>query len=345
MKKYKTILAAFHTIYRLTTTSPDITNFISGVCRVYKNAFRTDKVVMVCKNLDGYGFIKIRLEDKKQYLKKGGISILTRRERDILKQEKEIFLDNRLVYPFIFSDTLGAVYIKRRPRRGAGFNDLERKWFLSICEEVSVGLKIFGLYRDAKRTMINYIKSFTKLLDQYVPTSYIHTKSIFRLIRAVGKEMELSEAEIKSLEYASLLHDAGKIQLPSRILKKQKPLTDEEYRLIMKHPRKGVELIKDLEILKPAIPIILHHHERYDGTGYPSRLKKEEIPLGARILAVLDAFDAMFFGRPYRKRRYLEDIEKEFQQQIGKQFDPKVVGVLLKVLKRKAVRKYLHSFL
>ncbi|MDD5195632.1 MAG: HD domain-containing protein [Candidatus Omnitrophica bacterium] len=344
MKKYKTIFSIFHTIYRLTTTSDDIANFMIGVCRVYKSAFKADKAVMVCKNINPNGFIKIRLEDKKQYIKKGGISILTRRERDILKQEKEIFLDNRLVYPFIFSDTLGAIYIKRRPQ-GTAFSELERRWFLAICEEVSVSLKIFGLYRESKRTMISYIKSFTKLLDQYVPTSYIHTKSIFRLIRAVGKEMNLSQAEVKSLEYASLLHDAGKIQLPSKILKKQKPLTDEEYRLIMKHPKRGVELIKDLEILKPAIPIILHHHERYDGSGYPSRLKKEEIPLGSRILSVLDAFDAMFFGRPYRKRRFLEEIEDEFRRQIGTQFDPKVVVALLKILKRKGIRKYLQSFL
>ncbi len=219
MKKYKTVFYTFHIIYRLITASADVTNFLSGVCRVYRNAFRSDKVVMVCKNLDDQGFIKIRLEDKTHHIKKGGISILTHRERDILKQEKEIFLDNRLVYPFIFSDTMGAVYVKRK-ERSAVFNELERKWFLSICEEVSIGLKIFGLYHEAKRTMINYVKTFTKLLDQYVPTSHIHIKSIFRLIKVVGKEMKLSESEIKSLEYASLLHDAGKFQLPSKILKK-----------------------------------------------------------------------------------------------------------------------------
>ncbi|MBU2102856.1 MAG: HD domain-containing phosphohydrolase [Candidatus Omnitrophota bacterium] len=344
MKKYKTVFSAFHTIYRLVTTSADVTNFLSGVCRVYRGAFRSDKVVMVCKNLNGQGFIKIRLEDKTHYIKKGGVSILTHRERDILTQEKEIFLDNRLVYPFIFSDTMGAVYIKRK-ERGAIFNEFERRWFLSICEEVSIGLKIFALYREARRAMINYVKSFTKLLDQYVPTSHLHTKSVFRLIKVVGKEMKLSESEIKSLEYASLLHDAGKIQLPSKILKKQKPLTDEEYKLVMKHPRKGVELIKDLELLKPAIPIILHHHERYDGKGYPGKLKKDGIPLGSRILAVLDAFDAMFFGRPYRKRRYLEAIESEFRSKAGNQFDPQVVEALLKVLRRKGIRKYLQSFL
>lgn len=342
MKKYKAVFSSFHTIYRLITTSTDVRNFAVGISRIYKNSFEADKVVMVCKNLNSYNFMKIRLENKKQYTKKGGVSILTHREREILKQEKEIILDNRLIYPFIFSEALGAIYIKRTPPQGC-FTELEKKWFLAISEEVSISLKIFDLYREEKRIMINYIKSLTKLLDRYVPTSFLHFKNIFRLIRAIGKAMKVSEAEIKSLEYACLLHDAGKIQLPSNILQKQSPLTNEEYKLIMKHPRKGVEMIKDLEVLQPVIPIILHHHERYDGTGYPSKLRRDEIPLGSRILSVVDTFDAMYFGRPYRKRKQLKEIEKELRQEMGRQFDPKVVDVFLKILKRKDIKKYLRS--
>jgi HD-GYP domain-containing protein (c-di-GMP phosphodiesterase class II) len=315
-----------------------------GICRLYKNAFLADKVTVVFKNVNTQGFMKMRLEDKSQSFKKGGISILTNREKEILHQEKEVMLGNRLIYPFIFADALGAVYLKRNPNNPE-FNELEKKWFLSLSEEISISLRIFNLYREEKRLMINYIKSLTKLLDQYVPTSYLHTKSIFKLIKAIGKEMKLSESETKSLEYASLLHDAGKIQLPSGILKKQTPLTDEEYKIIMKHPRKGVEMIKDLEILKPVIPIILHHHERYDGKGYPSKFSKDQIPLGSRILSLLDAFDAMYFGRPYRKKMHLMEIEKELRNQMGKQFDPQIVEIFLKILNRKDIRKHLRSFL
>jgi HD-GYP domain-containing protein (c-di-GMP phosphodiesterase class II) len=115
--------------------------------------------------------------------------------------------------------------------------------------------------------------------------------------------------------------------------------------MVMKHPYKGVEMIKDLEALKPVIPIILHHHERFDGQGYPAGFKEDQIPIGSRILSVLDAFDAMFFGRPYRKRKQLGEIEQELTLEMGKQFDPKVVEVLLRVLKRKAIKKHLQSFL
>jgi response regulator RpfG family c-di-GMP phosphodiesterase len=342
MRKYKTIFSTFHTIYRLVTTSADIKNFLTGIARVYKNAFKADRVVVICKNVNSYSIMRICLEDKKQDIKKGEVSILTYIEREILKQGKEVILDNRLIYPFNFLNILGIIYIKRKQKRDA-FTELEKRWFLSLCEEVSIGLKIFNLYEEERKVIINYVKSLTRLLDQYVPTSHLHLKSALRLIRAIGKELKLSKAEISSLEYASLLHDAGKIQVPSKLLKKQKPLTEKEFKLIMKHPRKGVELIKDLDILKPVIPIILHHHERFDGKGYPSRLKKGQIPLGSRILSVLDAFDAMYFGRPYKKRKSLDEIEEEFKKQMGKQFDPKVVNVFLKILKRKDIRKYLRS--
>lgn len=339
---YKTIFSSFHTIYRLTTTSGDLASFTTGICRLLKNVLKANKVVMICVNGAPQTFLKIRLENKKQYTKRGGKSILTRIEKEILKQEKEMSFGRRLIYPFIFNETLGAIYVKRDSRLKL-YSEAEKRWFSSLCEEISVGLKVLSLYREQQKIMLNYVNSLTKFLNQYVPTSYLHTKTMLRLIRAMGKTMHLSEIETKALINASLLHDAGKMQVPSKLLRKQKPLTDEEFKLMAKHPRKGIELLKNLEILKPAIPIILHHHERYDGQGYPSKLRKEKIPLGSRILSVLDSFDAMFFGRPYRKGRPLEEIEAEFKKQKGKQFDPKIVDIFLKILKRKLIREHLKS--
>ena len=340
MVRHKTLFSSFHSVFRLVTTLGDLQNFGAGVCRLYRNVFKAEKIVMVCKNYQPNSFLKIRLENKQQFVKKGGKSILTRIEKEILRQEKAMVFNNRLIYPFMFTDVLGAIYIKRETGT-KDFDQAEKKWFLSLCEEVSLGLKIFSLHQEQQKIMFNYIKYLSKFLNQYVPTSYLHTKPISKLIKAMAKAMKLSEIEIKSLEYAALLHDAGKIQLPSKLLKKQKPLTDEEFKLIAKHPRGGVELIKNLDILKPAIPIILHHHERYDGKGYPSKLKKDKIPLASRILTILDSFDAMYFGRPYRERRPLSEIEEEFKKQKSKQFDPKIVDVFLKILKRKSIRLYL----
>lgn len=340
--KYKKTFSAFHTVYRLITTADSIKNFSLGICRLYRNAFQADKIVLVVKNIDSQGFMKIKIEGNSQQVKKGGVSILNSIEREILKQEKAIVLAKRLIYPFVFFDSMGAIYIKR-PTCSDIFNDTEIKWFVALSEEIAICLKVYTLYREEQRIMINYIKYVTKMLDQFMPTSSLNTKSTLRLIKAVAKEIKLSELETKSLENATLLHDAGKIQLPSNILKKQKPLTDEEFKLVMKHPRKGIEMIKNMDLLKPTIPIILHHHERYDGKGYPSKLRKEQIPIGSRILAVLDAFDAMYFGRPYRKRKPLKEIEEELKKEKGKQFDPKIIDDFLKVLHRKDIKKHLQN--
>lgn len=338
MKKYNILFSSFHTLYRLTTAATDVRDLAVGVCRIYKHTFRANRVLMICRNMDAQGVIKICLEDKKLYVRKGGVSILTKRERDIFNQGREFISDNRLIYPFSFIDTLGVIYIKRRQQKEK-FGELEKKWFLSLSEQVSLSLRIFCLQREQKKILIGYIKVLTKFLDQYTP---VHSRSILRLIRLIGKKVKLSELETRALEYAALLHDVGEIQIPSKILKKQKPLTRQEFNIMMKHPRKGVELIKDLSILRPVIPIILHHHERYDGKGYPSCMKKEQIPLGARILAVIDSFDAMFFGRPYKKRMKLKRVQKELRRQSGRQFDPKIVEIFLRVLKRKDIRKHLH---
>ncbi|MBP7088182.1 MAG: HD domain-containing protein [Candidatus Omnitrophica bacterium] len=344
MQRYKTIFSSFHTIYRLSTSLVDLRSFLVGISRLYRHLFKADKVILICKNIDNQGFIKVYLEDKRQCIKRGGISILNHTEREILSQNREIIFNNRLIYPFIFTEVLGAIYLKRKSKF-KDFNEIEKKWFLALSEEVSISLKNFLLYREQQKIMFNYVKLMTKFLNQHIPTSYLHQKLVSRLINTMGKAMKLPKNEILTLERAALLHDAGKIQVPSKLLKKEKPLTEEEFKLISKHPRKGVELFKNLQLLRPAIPIILHHHERYDGRGYPAKLKKEKIPLGSRILSVLDTFDAMYFGRPYKKRRSLKDIENEFKKQKGKQFDPKIVDIFLRILKRKSIHKYLKNTL
>jgi len=341
MKKYKDIFSSTHTIYRLTTSSLDIKNFAAGVCKTFKTALSADKVIVVCKHVNSHPFIKAKLENNHVEIRKGGISILSRREKEILKQEKAITTDNRMVHMFVFSETLGAIYVKRNPGKEP-FGDIERRWFLSLSESVAMGLKIFQLYKEEHKTVMNSIKALNNMLKQYDATSYLHTKTVSRLIKVLGKELRLTQTELRSLEYASMLHDAGAIQLPTKLLTKNN-LTHDEYKAIMKHPREGVELIKNLEFLKPAIPIILHHHERYNGTGYPAKLKKEEIPLGSRILAVLDAFDAMYFGRPYKKKKDILTIIEELKKERGKQFDPKITDAFLKILQRKNIRQYLKS--
>lgn len=336
------LFSSFHSVYRLTVTFTDLKSFAIGIAKIFKNNFEADKVTVILKAANSSKYIKISLKGSSKIVKKGGKSILTSVEKNVLKQENELILERRLIYPFTFLKTLGGIYLKRN-QKYKKFTVSEKKWFYALCEQTSLSLKTFSLYREQQRLILSYIKSISNFLSQHVPTSRLHVKQISRILKAMEKELSLSEAEIMSLEFAALLHDAGKMDLPKKLLRKQRPLTAKEFELIAKHPQKGIDLIKNLESLKPVMPIILSHHERYDGKGYPSGLKKNKIPLGARILSVIDSFDAMYFGRPYRKGCTLEEVREELKKQKGKQFDPKIVDVLLKILKRKSIRKFLEK--
>jgi len=127
------------------------------------------------------------------------------------------------------------------------------------------------------------------------------------------------------------------------VLTKPSKLTGEEFDMVKGHPAAGVEIIRHMKALKSATPIILYHHENYDGSGYPKGLRKDQIPLGARIMAVVSAFESMITKKPYRVAKTIEEAVEEIKQHSVTQFDPKVVEVFLKVVKKKDVRTTLEK--
>ena len=176
-----------------------------------------------------------------------------------------------------------------------------------------------------------------------MPREYTHSPHFSKLVCALGCELHLGEKQIESLKYASLLHDTGKIDIPAEILTKTTKLTSKEYDIIKRHPAKGAQILRPLQILRPVIPIIMHHHEKYNGTGYPSHLKGEQIPLCARIMSVADAFEAMVYGRPYRQKMNIDAAIREIKKKSGTQFDPKIVEAFLRVIKKFNKRIYLKQ--
>ena len=160
-----------------------------------------------------------------------------------------------------------------------------------------------------------------------------HSDRVSEFACLIGKKMGLDDDELKKLKIGGLFHDIGKIGIPDSILLKESKLTNEEYSEIKHHPDIGAHILSNATIFKDIIPIVKHHHERYDGKGYPSNLKGEEIPLLARITAVADSFDAMSSRRTYRDNLELKVIMDEIEKNAGTQFDPKVAKVFLDILK------------
>jgi HD-GYP domain-containing protein (c-di-GMP phosphodiesterase class II) len=180
---------------------------------------------------------------------------------------------------------------------------------------------------SALRTSL--ICAFNQLLDLKDLNTGVHSTRLAEWALHVAGELGLDESALSDIEVAALLHDVGKIGIPDSILQKPAKLTDEEYNLMKKHPEYGWAVLRHVPGMERASLMILHHHESYDGRGYPAGLKGQEIPIGSRIVSVIDAFDAMVSSRPYREGLPFEEAERRLLQARGTQFDPQVVDRFL----------------
>ena len=265
---------------------------------------------------------------------------------NVPQEEKEVAMGStinreRLMgLPLVADDNIGAIFIRRK-KNEPPFDAFDKEILSVIAEQAVMAIKNLQLYDNQQKIILGSIKSIGTLLAkrEYVPPT--HTPVYFKIVKSLAEKLNMGGVEIEQLRYASVLHDAGSIDVPYEILAKTSRLTPEEFKIIRDHPAKSVELIRPVEFLRPILPTILYHQERYDGTGYPSGLKKEQIPLGARVMAVVDAFEAMTRGRPYKKTLSIADAIVELEQNSGTQFDPKVVNAFVELSKQKKFRKYL----
>ena len=159
-----------------------------------------------------------------------------------------------------------------------------------------------------------------------------HSDRVSAFAVLIGKYMGLSDEDLKTLKIGGLFHDIGKIGIPDNILLKEGKLTDNEYSEIKNHPLIGKHILSNASTFENIIPIVYHHHEKFDGNGYPGKLAGEEIPLLARITAVADTFDAMTTKRSYRNALPLDAVREEIIRVSGTQFDPKIVKIFLDIL-------------
>jgi HD-GYP domain-containing protein (c-di-GMP phosphodiesterase class II) len=183
--------------------------------------------------------------------------------------------------------------------------------------------------QELKHSHDSLLKVLSAALDLRDQATKGHSLRLARLALAIGQEVGFSDEELSHLEQAAMLHDMTKLELPKAILDKAGPLTNDEWQKIQRHPELGYEMVRDAPFLHEAGQIILCHHERYDGGGYPSGLSGEDIPLAARIFALADAYDAMTSERPHRKAVSHAAAVTEIKGGAGTQFDPKVVEAFL----------------
>jgi HD-GYP domain-containing protein (c-di-GMP phosphodiesterase class II) len=215
------------------------------------------------------------------------------------------------------------------------FRRSELRLLTSLAEQVASVLINMELYGELQRFVISVVKSLVSAIEAKDPYTSGHSERVREYSNLVASRLNLPKEEKNALQWAAILHDIGKIGVPGSILNKLGGLSKNEFSIVASHPAQGHEILKPLKQLSSSLPLILHHHERYDGKGYPQGLAGEKIPLGARIIAVADTFDAITSMRPYRMAKTRKEALTIIGEIAGTQLDPRVVKVFKELILKK----------
>ena len=221
---------------------------------------------------------------------------------------------------------VGAVAARRSPRRRSTSPTAPTRSISGRIEDEQRHV------REMADLHLATIEALALAIDAKDQTSQSHIRRVQLYAAALARALGMSENDIQGVKTAALLHDIGKLAVPEHILSKPGPLTPEEFQKIRAHPKVGADIVSSVPFPYPVAPLILSHHERWDGKGYPAGLKGEEIPLGARILSVVDYFDALMAERPYHKAMSSDAAVGLLQQEAGKGLDPAVVAKFIELL-------------
>ncbi|HOX44924.1 MAG TPA: response regulator [Myxococcota bacterium] len=213
--------------------------------------------------------------------------------------------------------------------RGRKFAEGQRKMLSILADRASSAIDNAQLFQNLQRSFQQTIQGFARAMEAKDPYTHGHSDRVMQYARLITRGLGLDKPLEEKISTAALMHDIGKIGIPLDALNKPQKLTREEYELFKEHPDKGRRILEPLEFLRDIVPAIYHHHEQFDGTGYPLGLRGEEIPLDARILAVADTYDAMTSDRAYRKALSHEIAVAELRRCAGTQFDPRIVAVFI----------------
>ena len=248
---------------------------------------------------------------------------------DVSLQQSRTIPPTVVRYAAVSAGTLGCL-IAVNPLDDHPINPDEVERMQYIASLIETQLANAKIYADLKELLFGIIRALTAAIDAKDPYTSGHSERVARVAVRIAEELRMPASKRSDLYVAGLLHDVGKIGIDDDVLKKAGPLTPDEYRRIQAHVEIGVTILKDLKKLHHILPGVRHHHESYDGTGYPDGLSGENIPFEARILAVADSFDAMSSNRPYRKRLSLMQIDEILRKGRGHQWDPDVIDALFK---------------
>jgi HD-GYP domain-containing protein (c-di-GMP phosphodiesterase class II) len=252
-------------------------------------------------------------------------------ENDAQKLPDGAGLINLAALPFAVKGQMSGVLLLANKRAGA-FTDAECQLLMALGQHAGLAIENARLHRQLVEAYTSTVAVLADAIEAKDAYTRGHCEGVSRVSVEVARRLGVTDGALEAIRYAALLHDVGKIGIPDGILLKPGKLMPEEFSIIQKHAAIGRDLINRVPMLAHIGEAILHHHERYDGSGYPDGLDGENIPLASRIIGVVDAFDAMTSPRPYREPVDSAEAFEEMLRCAGTQFDPHIVAIVTQVL-------------
>jgi len=248
------------------------------------------------------------------------------------KELKRHDIKSSLTLPLKTKEKVIGVLTVNRKTSSQIFGSEDTELIMTFAAQVAVAIENAKLYKDLQSTFLGTISALAASIDAKDPYTFGHSNEVVEYAVAIAERLLLSESQVQTIRVAAALHDIGKIGIDGSILNKPGKLSLEEREIINSHPAIAANILSSLDFLKDVVPIVLFHHERFDGRGYPTKISGHAIPIGARIISVADSFNAMISKRSYRPAMSLDEAKEELKANSGTQFDPVVVDAFLAVL-------------
>lgn len=271
------------------------------------------------------------------YLEDASTAPLTAAEKVIVDSRRLVSI---LYFPLLLKENAIGVFIVGTTDGVRKFTNNEIELCYMLSNQVSLAVANARLYQTAQQATADLSRAYdatlegwSRVLDIRDHVTDEHTRRVANMTITLAHKMGIPESELGHILRGALLHDIGKMAIPDAILQKRGNLTDEERAVIKTHPETAYQILSNIEYLAPALDIPRYHHEKWDGSGYPSGLKGEEIPLAARLFAVVDVYDALISDRPYRKAWSKEDALDYIRKESGGHFYPRVVDVFTEMMR------------
>ncbi len=325
-------LSTMHSVHRVISSSLHLNELLPKIGRLCAQILKAQGcTIFLLDEERKYLVPHFHLQNKKDIGKRSRLQVGKGVEGKVAETAEFHVSRNSISVPFIEEDVIGVITLRDKVG-GEAFGKMDMEILKTLSEQAVVAIKNAKLFEETEHLTHSSIQAINELLEMSYEGSNMQLPLFGELVFEMGKDLRLSSMELTHLHRATFLIDAGHLGTPAHILKKKTQLTKREFDAIKEHPHAGAAVLKKMGALKPVIPIILHHHERYDGKGYPQGLKGDEIPLSARIMAVADAFFAITAERPYRPARTHAEAISEIKKNSGTQFDPAVVASFVKVV-------------